>query len=41
MKPFLVAVLVTVGMAVGASYLLDTRLQRESVNAFATSGVRL
>lgn len=41
MKAFLVAVLVTVGMAVAASYLLDTRLQRESTAAFSTSGVRL
>jgi hypothetical protein len=41
MKVFLVSVVAAVVIALGAAVLLDTRLQRESADAFATSGVRL
>ncbi|WP_269815574.1 hypothetical protein [Elioraea thermophila] len=41
MKSFLLAILAAVVIAIGAAYVLDTRLQRSVEAAYSTSGVRL
>ncbi len=41
MKAFIIAVIVAVGLAVGAWYLLDQNFQQSAEAAFTTSGVRL
>ena len=41
MKAFIAAVVVAVVLAIGAAYVLDTRVQQTVEARFATSGVRL
>jgi hypothetical protein len=40
MKAFVAAVVVAVVMAAGAAYVLDTRVQTSSADAFRTDGAR-
>jgi capsular polysaccharide biosynthesis protein len=41
MKAFIAAIVVAVALAVGAAYVLDTRVQQTVEVRFTTSGVRL
>jgi uncharacterized protein YxeA len=41
MKAFLVGVTAAVLIAIGAAFVLDTKVQQTAENAFQTQGVRL